>query len=369
MLFVVLPLLFKYSVTLQRGILFLTFSELFVHLSEDFLLTAHDRHRHRHAVTYPKNLNFSAPEQQGLFATRNFLVRHDDPDADDATGVDGQPSSTNSTKTAVSIGCWHVLPYYVVKRYAGPLNLTASEAHIVTESAAPARHQHHHQNHQHDNDEPEPEFAHIDATNSERFYERTLQDPDAEVVLYLHGNSNSRGAPHRIEMYQLLRRLGYHVITLDYRGYGDSVGAAPTEAGVVRDAIAVYEYVRRCTRAPVYVWGHSLGTGIATHMMSLLAQRGRAAPAAVVLESPFNNMDAEIRSHPMSRLFRNLPWFDYMIARPLYSNRLRFESDEHIAEFRQPVMILHAEDDMVIPFELGYKVSGVGTALNCKKLL
>lgn len=157
-------------------------------------------------------------------------------------------------------------------------------------------------------------------------------------------------------MYQLMRRLGYHVITLDYRGYGDSVGAAPTEAGVVRDAIAVYSYIRQRTHAPVYVWGHSLGTGIATHMMSLLARRNVPAPLAVVLESPFNNMDAEIRSHPMSRLFRNLPWFDYTIARPLYSNHLRFESDEHIAEFRQPVMILHAEDDLVIPFELGYKV-------------
>lgn len=40
----------------------------------------------------------------------------------------------------------------------------------------------------------------------------------------------------------------------------------------------------------------------------------------------------------------------------MYSNKLRFESDKHIGEFRQPVMILHAEDDYVVPFELGYKL-------------
>lgn len=40
----------------------------------------------------------------------------------------------------------------------------------------------------------------------------------------------------------------------------------------------------------------------------------------------------------------------------MYSNSLRFESDQHISEFRQPVMILHAEDDYVVPFQLGYKL-------------
>lgn len=45
-----------------------------------------------------------------------------------------------------------------------------------------------------------------------------------------------------------------------------------------------------------------------------------------------------------------------MFFRPMHSNLLRFESDQHISEFRQPVMILHAEDDMVVPFKLGYKV-------------
>lgn len=40
----------------------------------------------------------------------------------------------------------------------------------------------------------------------------------------------------------------------------------------------------------------------------------------------------------------------------MYDNKLRFESDQHIAEFRQPVLIMHAEDDNVVPFHLGYKL-------------
>lgn len=63
-----------------------------------------------------------------------------------------------------------------------------------------------------------------------------------------------------------------------------------------------------------------------------------------------------MREHPFSRFFRNLPWFDMTIVDPMYENNLRFESDKHIATFPQPVLILHAEDDIVVPYKLGHKV-------------
>lgn len=49
-----------------------------------------------------------------------------------------------------------------------------------------------------------------------------------------------------------------------------------------------------------------------------------------------------------------MPWFNYFILKPIYDNGFRFESDQHISEFRAPVLILHAEDDNVVPFQLGY---------------
>lgn len=57
-----------------------------------------------------------------------------------------------------------------------------------------------------------------------------------------------------------------------------------------------------------------------------------------------------------SQLYRRLPWFEYTILKPMYENELRFESDQRIAEFRQPVLIMHAEDDIVVPFHLGYEL-------------
>lgn len=201
------------------------------------------------------------------------------------------------------------------------------------------------------------EFPHVTERNEREFFERMLQADGSKVFLYLHGNTGSRAAAHRVELYKLLRELGFHILALDYRSYGDSTPKTMSEAGVVRDAIAVYKYITDITKRPVFVWGHSLGTGILAHMMAALEENHMIAPRLAIMESPFSNIRDEIRHHPFSKLFRHLPWFDYTIADPMYANYLRFESDKNIAMFRQPVMILHAEDDLVVPFKLGYKVS------------
>lgn len=201
------------------------------------------------------------------------------------------------------------------------------------------------------------EFPQLNESNEREFYERMLQADGSKVFLYLHGNTGSRAAAHRVELYKLLRELGFHIFALDYRSYGDSTSRPMSEAGVVRDATAVYKYITNITKNPVFVWGHSLGTGILAHMMATLQRNNVAAPRLAIMESPFSNIRDEVREHPFSKLFRHLPWFDYTIAEPMYANQLRFESDKNLAQFRQPVMILHAQDDLVVPFKLGYKVS------------
>lgn len=54
--------------------------------------------------------------------------------------------------------------------------------------------------------------------------------------------------------------------------------------------------------------------------------------------------------------FKYLPWYESTILKPIYDNGFRFESDQHISEFRAPLLIMHAEDDRVIPLQLGYKL-------------
>ena len=124
---------------------------------------------------------------------------------------------------------------------------------------------------------------------------------------------------------------------------------------MVQDAKAVYEWiVERISgdTSRIIVWGHSLGTGISGHLVSLLSMSG-PAPAGLVLESPFNNIYDEIRNHPMCWVWSKMPWFDFFFTKGLADNDVAFVTDQRIGVIFCPVLILHAEDDVTVPYKLG----------------
>ncbi|KAJ3610839.1 hypothetical protein NHX12_022929 [Muraenolepis orangiensis] len=180
------------------------------------------------------------------------------------------------------------------------------------------------------------------------WYDSMLLSPHP-VILYLHGNAGTSS-------------LGYHVVTFDYRGWGDSDGSA-SESGMTSDSLFVYGWLKDAiNKKSLYVWGHSLGTGVATN----LVRRLRSPPDALVLESPFTNIREEARSHPFSMVYRYLPGFDWFFLDAITANDIRFASDENVNYISCPVLILHAEDDTVVPFHLGKKL--YNTAAQSKSL-
>lgn len=142
------------------------------------------------------------------------------------------------------------------------------------------------------------------------------------ILIYFHGNSFDRTTTHRCNLYNFLSDMGFHLLAIDYRGflqlilkfrnwylgYGDSKGL-PSEDGLVTDAKAIYEYAR--LKAPyknIFIWGHSMGTGIATRAVSEFSIAGNP-PDALILESPFSNLRDVIRGHPLSYPLRLFSWY------------------------------------------------------------
>lgn len=190
---------------------------------------------------------------------------------------------------------------------------------------------------------------------SRSFYELSLRK-GYPVILYLHGNAGTRAGYHRLELYSVLQNLDAHVIAVDYRGFADSSPVKPTENGVVRDSRVVYKWIKeRIGSSQLFVWGHSLGTGIGCRLVSELCQEGDL-PKGLILEAPFNNMSEELMNHPMGRLLNRIPWFRWVALRALRTNKMLFESDKHISGITIPIVIFHARDDPVIPVKLGIKL-------------
>ncbi|BFZ11819.1 hypothetical protein BsWGS_14858 [Bradybaena similaris] len=175
------------------------------------------------------------------------------------------------------------------------------------------------------------------------------------IFLYLHGNSGTRGSHHRVQLYRLLTQLNFHVITIDYRGYGDSTGN-PTEDGVVADAYFTYKWLKqRIGKSKIFIWGHSLGTGVTTKLAKRLCDEGDI-PAGIILESPFNNIQEAATNHPLCLPYRMLPWFEWLFLDGIKEQGVYFRSDENILSVIPNIMILHAKDDFVVPFDLGKKL-------------
>ncbi|XP_051935739.1 lysophosphatidylserine lipase ABHD12 [Hippocampus zosterae] len=204
---------------------------------------------------------------------------------------------------------------------------------------------------------------------SQEWFESALSSAHP-AILYLHGNTGTRGGDHRVELYKVLSSSGYHVVTFDYGGWGDSDGS-PSEGGMTADALFVYRWLKeRRGQSRVYIWGHSLGTGVATNLVRRLCDGG-SPPDALILESPFTNIREEARSHPFATAYRYLPGFDWFFLDAITANDIRFANDDNVNHISCPVLILHAEDDHVVPFHLGkqlYEVAKRSRSLSGHKV-
>lgn len=105
--------------------------------------------------------------------------------------------------------------------------------------------------------------------------------PKKGTVFYLHGN---RGDMDRCEWeIDLLLDRGYDVWTMDYRGFGDSIGTL-SEAALKEDARKVFaQIVPDDPDKPIIVWGRSFGSGVAASVAASAAQK----PEMLVLETPY----------------------------------------------------------------------------------
>jgi fermentation-respiration switch protein FrsA (DUF1100 family) len=133
-----------------------------------------------------------------------------------------------------------------------------------------------------------------------------------------------------------MRDLGVNLLAFDYRGFGES-GGSPSEQGVYTDAVAAYDYLRTVRGVPaerIIIFGHSLGSGVATELAT------RVPAAGLVLEGAFTSV--------VDRGQELYPWLPVRLIA-----RNRFESIAKIDRVAMPKLLLHSPADSVIPIAHG----------------
>ncbi|XP_028395938.1 monoacylglycerol lipase ABHD12-like isoform X2 [Dendronephthya gigantea] len=167
----------------------------------------------------------------------------------------------------------------------------------------------------------------------------------------MHGNAYSRAAKHRVATYKVLSALDCHVVAHDYRGFGDSEGI-PSEQGIIQDSLTVFQWILANTdNGPVYLWGHSLGSGVAVALSKILTEKNIPV-MGIILEAPFNNMREGALYHPLSAPYKFLPFFQDALQE---INGL-FKNDEIITSIKYDILMLHDHGDEIVKMDLGKKL-------------
>jgi alpha-beta hydrolase superfamily lysophospholipase len=166
---------------------------------------------------------------------------------------------------------------------------------------------------------------------------------DGPVLLYLHGARwNVTGSAPRIRRMQ---ELGFSVLAIDYRGFGKSTQALPSEDMAYEDAKAAWDWLGTAHPGrPRYVFGHSLGGAIAIDLASKVDDE-----KGVIVEGTFTSIP------DVASTFK----FGWLPIGPLITQR--FESVKKVARVNSPLLVVHGSNDSLIRSELGRRLYEAAT--------
>ncbi|MBS0430208.1 MAG: alpha/beta fold hydrolase [Proteobacteria bacterium] len=158
---------------------------------------------------------------------------------------------------------------------------------------------------------------------------------DAPVLLFLHGvHWDVRASATRIRQWH---RLGFSVLGVDYRGFGRSSPAMPSETLVAEDAHAAWRWLaREHPAARRFVFGHSLGGAVAVRLAAEVDDE-----AGLIVEGGFTSALDVLRS---------TRW-GWLPVAPLMTQH--FDAASRIADVGSPLLAVHAVGDTMVPPRLG----------------
>jgi uncharacterized protein len=156
------------------------------------------------------------------------------------------------------------------------------------------------------------------------------------TIVYFQGNGGN--IADRIFKTRPLFEAGYGLLLVGYRGYGGNPGK-PSEDGLYHDARAALTYLqaRGLAMDGLVLLGESLGSGVAVRMASETRVR------AVILEAPYTStVDVG-----------QAAYFFLPVGLLMYD---RFPSIDLIGQIQAPLLVVHGEEDSIIPTRFGRRL-------------
>ncbi|HVG39960.1 MAG TPA: alpha/beta fold hydrolase [Chitinophagaceae bacterium] len=148
------------------------------------------------------------------------------------------------------------------------------------------------------------------------------------IVIFFHGNM--KNVEHYKKYVPFITSFGFELWMVDYPGFGKSTGKR-SEQAMYNDALTTYRLATNKTNDNIFIYGKSIGTGVATQLASIVPCK------QLILETPYYSIAALAKHYfPM---YPVLPMSRYL-----------FPTFQNIKKVKAPTTILHGTDDEIIPF-------------------
>ncbi len=176
-----------------------------------------------------------------------------------------------------------------------------------------------------------------DAARSEALWLPAAVAGPAPAIVFAHGNAEL--ADHAVAEFRYWQQAGYHVLLVEYPGYGRSPGT-PSQPAIDALFVAAWDYLAATPGvdvARIVGFGRSLGSG---PIAALATQRPLAA---VVLQSPF----------------ASTAMFAHALGLPALLVRDRWDNVAALAAWGGPVYASQGRHDEVIPLAHGQRIAAL----------
>ncbi|KAI1204134.1 alpha/beta-hydrolase [Annulohypoxylon truncatum] len=198
-----------------------------------------------------------------------------------------------------------------------------------------------------------------DITKTESF-KLLRNDPEARLVVYFHGNAGHIAQRIRPNSYHSLTDSSrYHVLAIDYRGFGKSTGT-PSEEGLIRDGITAVDWAMDIAGIPanrIVVLGHSLGTAVTSGIAEHFAMQGIEF-AGFILVAGFSDLPTLVSTYAAAgfipilspiRAFPPLLRFFQSFIVDKWKSADRLAHLVSLTRTRLRLTFIHAKNDLDIP--------------------
>lgn len=164
-----------------------------------------------------------------------------------------------------------------------------------------------------------------------------------KTILYFCGAGGNKGYYNYLAKIEAMRQLGFSLLVVDYRGFGESKGKLPNELQLYQDSQTAWNYLVKERRIPpkdIIIYGESLGGAVAIDLAVKHPQAG-----GLIVQSSFTSMAETVKQQNWLRIFP----IDLLLTQ-------RFNSIAKVKKLQVPVLFIHGTADDVVPLYMSHQL-------------